>query len=243
MPTTPSPTAAEPPRSHGLVAALRTLAAPMHFTPRAPSLSAVPFAAPRPGVPARADVYLPDDAAAAGSAPFPSVVVVHGGGFVIGSRTMKPMRLVCTRLAEAGVAAVPIDYRMIGRGGGLTEALTDTVDAFRWWQLFGPSFGADPARMSIMGLSAGATLACTRSGVCCEWCNTASKRSAAKSCARAPARAVCNRAGSVNRVAKSVACNMRRDRPRALSSAVFTYTTAPLVSMTATRVERTSSAW
>jgi acetyl esterase/lipase len=162
MPTTASSSAAAPPRSHGLGAALRSLASPLHFTPRAPSLSAVPFAAPRPGVPARADVYLPDEVAhgvAPGTPGVPSVVLVHGGGFMIGSRTMKPMRLLGTRLAEAGIAVAIIDYRLIGRGGALTEAVDDVVTAFRWWQQFGPQFGADPARMSLMGLSAGGTLA------------------------------------------------------------------------------------
>lgn len=160
--TAPAPTSDPLPRSRGLGAALRGLTSPLHITPRAPSLSAVPFAAPRPGVPARADVYLPDEVAHGqrpGTAGVPSVVLVHGGGFMIGSRTMKPMRVLGTRLAEAGIAVVTIDYRLVGRGGALVEAVDDVVAAFRWWQLFGPQFGADPARMSLMGLSAGGTLA------------------------------------------------------------------------------------
>jgi len=105
----------------------------------------------RPGGPL-ADLYVPEGARA-------SIVLVHGGGFVLGSRRMKPMRYLAAELTAAGIAVCAIDYRMIFRGGRLAEATDDVVDAFAFWSAQAPSFGLDPTRISIVGLSAGATLA------------------------------------------------------------------------------------
>jgi acetyl esterase/lipase len=101
------------------------------------------------GITPLADIYLPPH----GSAP--SVVLVHGGGFVIGSRRMKPIRYLAARLVEAGIAVCAIDYRMIFRGGRLDEAVDDVCDAFAFWRARAP----DPDAVSMIGLSAGATLA------------------------------------------------------------------------------------
>ena len=105
----------------------------------------------RPGGPL-ADLYVPEGARA-------SIVLVHGGGFVLGSRRMKPMRYLAAELTAAGIAVCAIDYRMIFRGGRLAEATDDVVDAFAFWSAQAPSFGLDPTRISMVGLSAGATLA------------------------------------------------------------------------------------
>jgi len=72
---------------------------------------------------------------------------------------MKPVRYLATRLAEAGIAAIAVDYRMIFRGGRLDEALADVDAAARWWLDAGERFQLDPTRVSIAGFSAGATLA------------------------------------------------------------------------------------
>lgn len=99
-----------------------------------------------------ADVYIPAEPNGA------SVVLVHGGAFVIGSRRMKPMRYLIAKLVEAGIAACAIDYRMLFRGGGIDESTTDVVDAFEFWAGKAASYGLDPTRISLVGLSAGATL-------------------------------------------------------------------------------------
>jgi acetyl esterase/lipase len=119
-----------------------------------PTLAAVRYRdEARPGIPPLADVYLPPAATGA------SVVLVHGGAFVIGSRAMKPVRYLATRLAAAGVAVCAIDYRLIFRGGRLDDALADVADALAFWTARAPSHGLDPRRISLVGLSAGATLA------------------------------------------------------------------------------------
>ena len=100
-----------------------------------------------------ADLYVPAGANGA------SVVLVHGGGFVIGSRAMKPIRYLVAQLTAAGIAVCAIDYRMIFRGGRLDEAIDDVCDAFAFWSGRAASDGLDPRRIHVAGLSAGGTLA------------------------------------------------------------------------------------
>jgi acetyl esterase/lipase len=110
-------------------------------------------AARRGAIAPLADVYVPDRPTGA------SVLLVHGGGFVIGSRRMKPMRYLAAHFVGAGIAVCAIDYRMIFRGGRLDEATTDVCDAFELWSAKVPQLGLDPRAISIAGLSAGGTLA------------------------------------------------------------------------------------
>lgn len=104
------------------------------------------------GIAPRYDLYLPTNQGGA------SAVLVHGGGFVIGSKSMKPMRVLASRLVAANIAVCSIDYRMLFRGGRLNEALEDTTSALSHWGAEAPKYGLDPARISVIGLSAGATL-------------------------------------------------------------------------------------
>ncbi|HTL37683.1 MAG TPA: alpha/beta hydrolase [Kofleriaceae bacterium] len=99
-----------------------------------------------------ADIYVP--LAPNGS----SVILVHGGGWVLGSRRMKCMRYLSAKLVEAGVAVCAIDYRLLFRGGLIDEATEDVVDAFAFWSARAATHGLDPRRISLVGLSAGATL-------------------------------------------------------------------------------------
>lgn len=105
-----------------------------------------------PGIEPHADIYVP------GNATGTSVVLVHGGAFVIGSRRGKPIRYLASRLHAAGIAVCAIDYRLIFRGGRIDEAVTDVGDAIAYWRNRTTELGLDPARMSVLGLSAGATL-------------------------------------------------------------------------------------
>ncbi len=105
------------------------------------------------GIEPRYDVYVPERPSG------DSVVVVHGGGFAIGARDMKPMRRIASSLSQRGIAVCSVDYRMIFRGGRLDESLEDVKTAFEHFRDRAERRGLDPARVSIMGLSAGATLA------------------------------------------------------------------------------------
>ncbi len=139
----------------GIVHSVHSLLTPLQFAPAEPTVRDEPYRPTRVGrgLPPLLDVYLPP-----GPGPHPSVVLVHGGGWVIGSRRMKPMRYLATLLLEAGLAVCIPEYRMVFRGGRLDEALSDVVTAIRWWLAAGERFGLDPDRVALSGLSAGATL-------------------------------------------------------------------------------------
>lgn len=104
-------------------------------------------------------MYLPEEGKA-----HPSVVVVHGGGFVIGHRRMKPVRLVATRLCRAGFAVCTVDYRLLLRGGGLDAQVDDVAAAASFWRTECARFGCDEARISMLGFSAGASLMLLHAG-------------------------------------------------------------------------------
>lgn len=63
------------------------------------------------GAPLYQDVYVP-----AGSGPWPTVIVIHGGGFYGGSRHGENIPQCCADLAGAGFLAKSIDYRLAPPG-------------------------------------------------------------------------------------------------------------------------------
>ena len=144
----------QPSSPGGVLHALWTLCKPSKVDVIKPTDAGLSYRtrAPR-GIPPRVDVYRPK-----GPGPHPSVVLVHGGGFLIGSRTLKPVRYVATRLVQAGFAVAAPDYRLVFRGGRLDEAIDDVATALGWWREQAPRYALDPERISVMGMSAGATL-------------------------------------------------------------------------------------
>jgi acetyl esterase/lipase len=102
------------------------------------------------------DVYLP--AGEAPAAGFPSVFLVHGGGFAIGSKRMKPTQVIVRALVSRGFAAFACSYPLTrGRLTVLEQArwVTTAIDrAHRE----GAALAFDPARRYGAGFSAGATL-------------------------------------------------------------------------------------
>jgi acetyl esterase/lipase len=155
-------TAPRDPRTGGLLHALWTLARPARFDALEPAHEAVAYSrAPRRGIAPLCDVYLPE-----GRGPHPSVIVVHGGGFVIGSRRMKPVRLVATRLCKEGFGVCALDYRLLLRGGGLSEQVDDVAEGAAFWRAECERFGCDPSRISMLGFSAGAALMLLHAGTC-----------------------------------------------------------------------------
>lgn len=141
-------------RYGAIASALASLRGAPNATALAPTAAAISFRARvGRGIPPLADLYVPPRPTGA------SVVLVHGGAFLIGSRRMKPMRFLAARLASAGIGVCAIDYRMIFRGGRLDEAIDDVRAAVAFWREQAPAHGLDPAAISLIGLSAGASLA------------------------------------------------------------------------------------
>lgn len=99
----------------------------------------------RRGIPPLADIYTP-------AAPRTNILLVHGGGLVVGSRRMRPIRILAERFVREGARVCSIDYRMVFRGGRLDEAVEDVRAALAFWTArVGPT--------QVVGLSMGATLA------------------------------------------------------------------------------------
>lgn len=98
------------------------------------------------------DLYLP----AAGPAPAPLVLLVHGGGWSSGERTnMAPLAV---RLAAQGYAAATVSYRLSGQAR-YPAAIDDVKAALDWVRAQGRALGVDPARIAIAGGSAGGQIA------------------------------------------------------------------------------------
>lgn len=145
-------------RYRSILSALATLRGRLDEE-REPLERAVPYRRERRrrrGIAPLADIYGPPSSRAERK---DSVVLVHGGGFVLGARDMLPMRRIASRLSDAGWTVASVDYRLIFRGGRLDEALDDVRAALAWWTEQCERRGLDPDRISLLGTSAGATLA------------------------------------------------------------------------------------
>jgi len=95
------------------------------------------------------DLYLPDK----GSAPLATVVFIYGGNWRSGAKG--DYRFVGQALASRGVAVAIPDYRLFPEVRYPTF-LEDNAAAFAWVAMEASGFGLDPARLYLMGHSAGA---------------------------------------------------------------------------------------
>ncbi|MBS1242045.1 MAG: Esterase/lipase, partial [Gemmatimonadetes bacterium] len=86
----------------------------------------------------------------------PLLVFYHGGGFVIGDLDThdETCRLLCR---HAGQHVLSVAYRLAPEHP-FPAPLDDAVAAFQWGAAHAAELGADPARVSVGGDSAGATL-------------------------------------------------------------------------------------
>jgi acetyl esterase/lipase len=87
----------------------------------------------------------------------PVVIWIHGGALIMGNRGQLDSSLL-RKLLQAGYALVSIDYRLAPETK-LPDILEDLKDACKWVQDRGPAlFNIDPARIAVMGGSAGGYL-------------------------------------------------------------------------------------
>ena len=93
----------------------------------------------------------------AGRGPFPLLVYLHGGGWVIGSPETHAK--LCAELAEgAGVVVVSVHYRLAPEHVP-PASLDDCVAAIRWSVEHAAELNADGSRFAVGGDSAGGNLA------------------------------------------------------------------------------------
>jgi acetyl esterase/lipase len=99
------------------------------------------------------DVFLPENM----SAPPPVVLFVHGGAFVSGhrNRTEQIYSNVLYYLARRGIAGINIGYRLANHAT-FPAATEDIAAVVAWAHEHAAEYGWDPARIFLMGHSAGA---------------------------------------------------------------------------------------
>jgi acetyl esterase/lipase len=101
-------------------------------------------------------------------APPPSIIWIHGGGWIYGSRRRLPPHLfengVLDQMVDAGFAVASIDYRL-AREAGFAAMLLDVKAAVRWLRGHAGQFGVDRERVVLWGESAGGHLA-VMAGMC-----------------------------------------------------------------------------
>jgi acetyl esterase len=101
-----------------------------------------------------ADIYLPDRQVH--PSPWPMVFMMHGGGFVRGSRS--DGRNWDRWFAQRGYAVFDVDYRL-SPPVGWNRAAPDVACAMAWAQSQAERLHINPNRSLIVGQSAGASLA------------------------------------------------------------------------------------
>lgn len=131
---------------------------PQTPNPQDEAVSTVPFAEDC----LHLNVWAPEGAA--GGAPLPVLVWIHGGGYVTGGTS--PAIYDGAAFARRGLVVVSLNYRLGRLGffahpaleaeGGGNFALLDQIAALEWVRDNVAAFGGDPARVTVMGESAGA---------------------------------------------------------------------------------------
>lgn len=114
---------------------------------------AVPGPEGAPDVPVR--IFRPEN----GADRVPGVLDIHGGGFAIGRAALDdPVNAAIVR--EVGAVVVSVDYRLAPETPYPGPA-EDCYAALRWFATSAPELGVDPARIAVLGDSAGGGLAAT----------------------------------------------------------------------------------
>lgn len=103
-----------------------------------------------PGQDLTVDIHRPS-----GEGPFPILVYLHGGGWILGSP--KTHRRIGYRFAERGYLVFNVHYRLAPEAP-FPAAFDDCVTALAWVIEHAESYGGDLSRLSMGGDSAGGNL-------------------------------------------------------------------------------------
>ena len=99
------------------------------------------------------NIYLPNE----GTTPYPTIVVIHGGGFMMGNATSGELANMFTAL-DRGYAVASVNYRLSGEAK-FPAAVHDVRAAVRFLKANADRYGLDPDRFAAWGASAGGNLA------------------------------------------------------------------------------------
>ncbi len=134
-----------------------TLMARQMAGPKAEVFATEDRSIPGPGGELPVRIYRPQTPAA--GVRLPAVVFFHGGGFYLGG--LDTHDHVCRNLCRgAGVVVVAVDYRLAPEHK-FPAAVEDGYAALTWVAQEAGALGIDPARIAVVGDSAGATLVVT----------------------------------------------------------------------------------
>lgn len=95
------------------------------------------------------DIYLP----AAGDGPFPTIIFVHGGAFILGDKRDNQLLQAIDGISR-GYAVVSIEYRL-GFEAKYPAAIFDVKAAVRFLRANAPTYKLDGGRFALCGDSAG----------------------------------------------------------------------------------------
>jgi len=105
----------------------------------------------------RLDIYKPRP----GTEKRAATIHLHGGGFTGGNKEQLSERIL--PYARAGYTAISADYRLTAQGSW-PAMIEDVKAAIRWTRANAGRLGIDPARIIVVGYSAGGYLALTAAG-------------------------------------------------------------------------------
>lgn len=113
----------------------------------------------------RFDLYRP---AHSDTGRAPLIIMLHGGGFKLGSKSANSTPAFCRSFAERGWICASMNYRL-SKGqplvrfrdlvAGCFEAMEDLQTAIQYFKQHGPALGIDTGKIILAGNSAGAILA------------------------------------------------------------------------------------
>lgn len=98
------------------------------------------------------DLYLPE-----GSGPFPVVVTVHGGGFMMGDKADSAGTTGIDQLLAAGFAVAAVNYRLSGEAKAPAQ-IQDVKAAVRFLRANAALYNLNPDKFGAWGASAGGSL-------------------------------------------------------------------------------------
>ena len=87
--------------------------------------------------------------------PLPTVIMIHGGGLVVGTRKLS--RTFCENLAERGFLVFAPEYRRVPEADA-PEEIRDIFAAFDFVSQALEEYGGDPDRVAVVSESAGSFL-------------------------------------------------------------------------------------
>lgn len=100
------------------------------------------------------DVYKPK--AKTKKETYPAVLLIHGGGWLVGSK--ENQRIMGQHLALNGYVGIPVSYRL-GFEAPYPAAVNDLKDAIIWIKRHAKKHQINPDKIAVLGTSAGAQLA------------------------------------------------------------------------------------